>query len=204
MKENDLHEKKRSKDSERKSKDKSRDEGKDRKSKSRELASVDIFSKSMDNSEDESSSKKRSRDEDRDDYSKSKRSKSDTSQKFVLPAPPAFMPPLPTGPSLIPEISPVYKPLPRLPLQNMDRVLDERNTDEESLSILLSNKNKNRAAIYRYCNKILRFRIHVLVSVEQRERVSLVLSPPCLTNVSRCLRIMWMRLTRLATLVMTS
>lgn len=148
MKENDLHEKKKSKDSERKSKDKSRDEGKDRKSKSRELASVDIFSKSMDNSEDESSSKKRSRDEDRDDYSKSKRSKSDTSQKFVLPAPPAFMPPLPTGPSLIPEISPVYKPLPRLPLQNMDRVLDERNTDEESLSILLSNKNKNRAAIY--------------------------------------------------------
>jgi len=147
MKENDLHEKRKSKDSEKKSKDKSREEGRDKKSKSRELATVDIFSKSMDNSED-SGPRKRSRDDDKDDYSKSKRSKSDSSQKFVLPAPPAFMPPLPTGPSLIPEISPVYKPLPRLPLQNMERVLDDRNTDEESLSILLSQKNKNRAAIY--------------------------------------------------------
>merc|ERR1719350_970281 len=95
----------------------------------------------------ELSPSKRSRDEERDDHSKSKKSRTDSSQKFFLPAPPTSMPPLPTGPSLIPEISPVYKPLPRLPLQSMDRVLDEKNTDEESLSILLSNKNKNRAAI---------------------------------------------------------
>jgi len=148
MKENDLHEKKKSKDSERKYKDKSRDDKRDRKSKSRELATVDMFAmSSMDDSE-ELSPRKRSRDEERDDHSKSKKSRTDSSQKFILPAPPTSMPPLPTGPSLIPEISPVYKPLPRLPLQSMDRVLDEKNTDEESLSILLSNKNKNRAAIY--------------------------------------------------------
>jgi len=147
MKENDSHEKKKSKDSKSKSKDKSREDGKERKSKSRELANVDIFAKSMDDSE-ELSQKKRHRDEEREDYSKSKKSRSDSSHKFVLPAPPTSLPPLPTGPSLIPEISPVYKPLPRLPLQNMDKVLDDRNTDEESLSILLSNKNRNRAAIY--------------------------------------------------------
>eukprot|EP00092_Neocalanus_flemingeri_P039512 GFUD01043026.1.p1 GENE.GFUD01043026.1~~GFUD01043026.1.p1 ORF type:complete len:697 (-),score=204.72 GFUD01043026.1:693-2783(-) len=147
MKENDLREIKKSKDKEKKSKEKSKEDER-KKSKSRELANVDIFSKSMDNSDDESKSRKRSRDEERVDFSKSKRPKQDSTQKFVLPAPPSFLPPLPTGPSLIPEISPVYKPLPRLPLQNMAHVVDDRNTDEESLSILLSNKNKNRAAIY--------------------------------------------------------
>jgi len=146
MKENEVREKK-SKDSKSKSKEKSREEGREKKSKSRELANVDIFAKSMDDSE-ELSPRKRHRDEEGEDYSRSKRSRSDSSQKFVLPAPPTSLPPLPTGPSLIPEISPVYKPLPRLPLQNMDKVLDDRNTDEESLSILLSNKNRNRAAIY--------------------------------------------------------
>jgi len=146
MKENDLHESSKSKDKAKRSKDKSKEDESKRKSKSRELASVDIFSKSMDNTDDEAKARKRSRDEEYN--SKSKRPKPDASQKFVLPAPPSFLPPLPTGPSLIPEISPVYKPLPRAPLQNMDRVVDDRNTDEESLSILLSNKNKNRAAIY--------------------------------------------------------
>jgi len=119
--------------------------------KSLNLASLLLwtcFSKSMDNSDEESKPKKRSRDDEREDFSKSKKSKSDSSSKFVLPAPPSFLPPLPTGPSLIPEISPVYKPLPRPPLQSMERVQDDKNTDEESLSILLSNKNKNRAAIY--------------------------------------------------------
>jgi len=91
--------------------------------------------------------RKRHREEEKDDFSKYKKQRSDSSQ-FILPAPPVSRTPLPSGPSLIPEISPLYKPLPRLPLQNMDKVLDERNTDEESLSILLSNKNRNRAAIY--------------------------------------------------------
>merc|ERR1719186_2214352 len=143
MKENDLHESSKSKDKVKRSKDKSKEDESKRKSKSRELASVDIFSKSMDNSDDQVKSSKRPRDVERDEYSKSKRPKPDESQKFLLPAPPSVLPPLPTGPSLIPEISPVYRSLPRPPLQNMDR-----NTDEESLSILLSNKNKNRAAIY--------------------------------------------------------
>jgi len=146
MKENDTHEKSKSKELQKKSKEKSRADGREGKSKSRELATVDIFAKSMHDSE-EPSPRKRHREEEKDDFSKYKKQRSDSSQ-FILPAPPVSRTTLPSGPSLIPEISPVYKPLPRLPLQNMDKVLDERNTDEESLSILLSNKNRNRAAIY--------------------------------------------------------
>jgi len=143
MKENGVHE---SNSKDKKIKDKSKDEDRSKKSKSRDFASVDIFSKSS-TYEDESKSRKRSRDDDK-DYTKSKRPKSDTTETFVLPAPPSFMPPLPTGPSLIPEISPVYKPLPRLPLQNMEKLPDGKNTDEESLDLLLQNKSRNRAAIY--------------------------------------------------------
>jgi len=143
-KENSYRDKK-YKEKEKRSKDKSKDDEREKKSRYKELATVDIFSKPT--SDDESKSRKRSRDVDDDKY-KSKRSKSDSSSKFVLPAPPTSMPPLPTGPSLIPEISPVYKPLPRLPVSSMDKVADDRNADEESLSILLSNKSKNRSAIY--------------------------------------------------------
>ena len=54
------------------------------------------------------------------------------------------------GPSLIPDISPIYKPLPRVNMSLHEKQpTDDRNRDEESLSLLLSNKNKGRAAIYR-------------------------------------------------------
>jgi len=127
-----------------KSKDKIRS---DNVKKPKELATVDIFSMNADCSANESNSRKRHREE-KDDQNKSKKSKSSSSDKFVLPIPPSSFPPIPSGPSLIPEISPVYKPLPRLPMHSVDRVVEDKNTDEESLSMLLSNKNKNRTAIY--------------------------------------------------------
>ena len=53
------------------------------------------------------------------------------------------------GPSLLPDISPIYKPLPRVNMSQYERAVDDRNKDEESLSLLLSNKSRGRSAIYR-------------------------------------------------------
>lgn len=79
---------------------------------------------------------------DGDDAQSSKRSRLETSWKPSAGA-------ASLGTSFIPDISPIYKPLPRVNTSMLEKQApDDRNKDEESLSLLLSNKSKGRAAIY--------------------------------------------------------
>lgn len=66
-------------------------------------------------------------------------------EKFRIPSPPRSLP----GPSFtpaasfMPEISPMYKPLPRPPIESR-----HGQSEEEALDYLMGQKNKNRSAIY--------------------------------------------------------
>jgi len=129
----------------------------DSKLKSRELASFDMFSRTKEEGSGKDRKGKRPRKEEGEvPSSNEKRFKSSSLTKSVadaMPPPPvpALSNPLVAGPSQIPDISPIYKPLPRLPLHNyLDARTEEKNgpSDEESISLLLSQKNKNRTAIY--------------------------------------------------------
>ena len=105
-----------------------------------DLSSIDIFKNVVDDCDEEPKSKKRSsHSEDRDDAQSSKRSRME----------PPSVGASSLGPSLLPDISPIYKPLPRVNMSQYERAADDRNKDEESLSLLLSNKSRGRSAIYR-------------------------------------------------------
>ena len=108
-----------------------------------DLSSIDMFKNIVEDCDKETRSKKRSTNSDpRDEAQNSKRSRMEPPKSSV------GMTSL--GPSLIPDISPIYKPLPRVNMSMSEKQsTDDRNKDEESLSILLSNKSKGRAAIYR-------------------------------------------------------
>ena len=109
-----------------------------------DLSSIDMFKNIVEDCDKEARSKKRATNSDhREEAPNSKRSRMEPPWK-----PSAGMPS--SGPSLIPDISPIYKPLPRVNMSMLDKPsIDDRNKDEESLSLLLSNKSKGRAAIYR-------------------------------------------------------
>ena len=110
-----------------------------------DLSSIDMFKNVVEDCDKETRSKKRSTNSDpREDAQHSKRSR-------MEPPKSSFdMGMTSLGPSLIPDISPIYKPLPRVNMSMYEKQsTDDRNKDEESLSLLLSNKSKGRAAIYR-------------------------------------------------------
>ena len=109
-----------------------------------DLSSIDMFKNIVDDCDKETKGKKRSTDSDhREEGQNSKKNRMEPPWKSS-----AGLPSL--GPSLIPDISPIYKPLPRVNMSVYEKqATDDRNKDEESLSLLLSNKSKGRAAIYR-------------------------------------------------------
>jgi len=108
-----------------------------------DLSSIDMFKNVVENCDKETRSKKRSPNSDpRDEGPNSKKSRMEPPWKSSVGM-------TSLGPSVIPDISPIYKPLPRVNMSSHEKQsTDDRNRDEESLSLLLSNKNKGRAAIY--------------------------------------------------------
>lgn len=69
----------------------------------------------------------------------------DLENKFRIPSPPRNLPGASYTPStaFMPEISPVYKPLPRPPMESR-----HGQSEEEALGFLMGQKNKNRSAVY--------------------------------------------------------
>ena len=130
----------------------SRSDDKHHKNKHRDLSSIDMFSNVGVPGEKESKSKKRpSNSDDLDDSSKAKQPRLlNSDQKYSLPSLPSSLsgPSLIPGNTFIPDISPIYKPLPRPNLNMMDKQPGDSRNDID-LSQLLSQKNKGRSAIYR-------------------------------------------------------
>ena len=108
-----------------------------------DLSSIDMFKNIVEDCDKETRTKKRSSNSyPREEAQNSKRSRMEPPKSSVVATS--------LGPSLIPDISPIYKPLPRVNMSVYEKqATDDRNKDEESLSLLLSNKSKGRAAIYR-------------------------------------------------------
>ena len=130
----------------------SRSDDKHHRNKHRDLSSIDMFSNFGVPGEKESKSKKRpSNSDDLDDSSKAKQPRLlNSDQKYSLPSLPSSLsgPSLIPGNTFIPDISPIYKPLPRPNLSMMDKQPGDSRNDID-LSQLLSQKNKGRSAIYR-------------------------------------------------------
>jgi len=66
-------------------------------------------------------------------------------KKFTIPSPPRMVSNHISGPSLIPDISPNYKPLPRPPLTTNQH---KTEPDENMLDFLIGTKGKRQAAVY--------------------------------------------------------
>jgi len=114
----------------------------------RDLSSIDIFSNNLENSDNRSSSsRKRPTVDELEGNSRTKQPKLLSSDhKPSLPSLPSSL--MSSGPSLIPDISPIYKPLPRPNLNMVDKQSIQNDKNDIDLSFLLNNKNKGRAAIY--------------------------------------------------------
>ena len=137
-------------DNQRELKHASKREEKHSKSKHHDLSSFDMFSKpGFEFKEEKPTSRKRQGDS-LEDYSISKHPKLlESSQKKDLPSLPSSF----SGTNLIPDISPIYKPLPRTnPFLADDKQKTEGKNDID-LSVLLSSKNKGMSRIYRYICK---------------------------------------------------
>jgi len=132
-------------DNQRELKHVSKSEEKHSRRKPHDLSSFDMFSKpDLENKEEKSSSRKRRGDALEEDSSFSKHTKLlDSNQKNALPSLPASF----SGTNLIPDISPIYKPLPRSNPFLADNKKTESKNDID-LSVLLSSKNKGMSRIY--------------------------------------------------------
>ena len=133
-------------DNQRELKHVSKSEEKHSRRKTHDLSSFDMFSKpDLEIKEEKSSSRKR-RGDDLEDSSFSKHTKLlDSSQKNALPSLPASF----SGTSMIPDISPIYKPLPRSNPFLADKPDKFESKNDIDLSVLLSSKNKGMSRIYR-------------------------------------------------------
>merc|ERR1719450_1173313 len=114
----------------------------------RDLSSIDIFSNNVESSDDRNSkSRKRPTVDELEGSTKAKQPRLLSSDhKLSLPSLPSSL--TSSGPSLIPDISPIYKPLPRPNINMMEKQSTLNDKNDIDLSFLLSNKNKGRAAIY--------------------------------------------------------
>jgi len=121
----------------------SRDDDKHHKNKQR-LSSIDMFSKPLDEDEGSGSRKRASQDSLDDDIPRYKQPKL-LDQKYSVPPLPQSL--SSSSSSLIPEISPVYKPLPRVNYNVVEKQKHDNNSDMD-LSQLLSNKGKGRSTVY--------------------------------------------------------
>lgn len=132
-------------DNQRELKHVSKSEVKHSRSKHHDLSSFDMFSKpSLEDNEEKTSSRKR-KGNGIEDSSSSKHPKLlGSSHKNNLPSLPSSF----SGTNLIPDISPIYKPLPRTnPFLADDKQKTEGKNDID-LSVLLSSKNKGMSRIY--------------------------------------------------------
>lgn len=125
------------------------------KTRQRDLASFDMFSSGPVDSDDDRKSVKNRKRHHGDEpgaeevprskqarMSSSSSSVSDYSNKYSLPS-------SLSSSALIPEISPIYKPLPRPNINMLDRGSGgPENKDDIDLTLLLSHKNRGRSAIY--------------------------------------------------------
>ena len=132
-------------DNQRELKHVSKSEVKHSRSKHHDLSSFDMFSKpSLEDNEEKTSSRKR-KGNGIEDSSSSKHPKLlGSSHKNNLPSLPSSF----SGTNLIPDISPIYKPLPRTNPFLADKQKTEGKNDID-LSVLLSSKNKGMSRIYR-------------------------------------------------------
>ena len=125
----------------------SKSEHKHARSKHPDLSSFDMFSKPGLEIKTEKSSSRKRHSEILEESSCSKQPKLlETSQKYSLPSLPSSF----SGNNLIPDISPIYKPLPRSnPFLAEKQVTEAEGKNDIDLSILLSSKNKGMSRIYR-------------------------------------------------------
>ena len=125
----------------------SKSEHKHARSKHPDLSSFDMFSKPGLEIKTEKSSSRKRHSEVLEESSCSKQPKLlETSQKYSLPSLPSSF----SGNNLIPDISPIYKPLPRSnPFLAEKQVTEAEGKNDIDLSILLSSKNKGMSRIYR-------------------------------------------------------
>ena len=125
---------------------KHKSEEKHSRSKHNDLSSFDMFSKpSLEHKEEKASSRKRQGDAIEDNSFAKHPKMLDSSQKNDLPSLPSSL----SGTNLIPDISPIYKPLPRTNPFLAEKQKTEGKNDID-LSVLLSSKNRGMSRIYRY------------------------------------------------------
>jgi len=123
---------------------KHKSEEKHSRSKHNDLSSFDMFSKpSLEHKEEKASSRKRQGDAIEDNSFAKHPKMLDSSQKNDLPSLPSSL----SGTNLIPDISPIYKPLPRTNPFLAEKQKTEGKNDID-LSVLLSSKNRGMSRIY--------------------------------------------------------
>ena len=140
---------------------KHKSEEKHSRSKHHDLSSFDMFSKpSLEDKEEKASSRKRPGDAIEENSFAKHPKMLDSSLKNDLPSLPSSF----SGTSLIPDISPIYKPLPRTNPFLAEKQKTEGKNDID-LSVLLSSKNRGMSRIYRYEVIFLKIYIHRLFVV---------------------------------------
>ena len=140
---------------------KHKSEEKHPRSKHHDLSSFDMFSKpSLEDKEEKASSRKRQGDAIEENSFAKHPKMLDSSHKNDLPSLPSSF----SGTNLIPDISPIYKPLPRTNPFLAEKQKTEGKNDID-LSVLLSSKNRGMSRIYRYEVIFLKICIHRLFVV---------------------------------------